>query len=273
MTRSRPIPTAPGRLRLLAGAALLLAPAGAYAQGTPAPAAPAAASVFEAVLPEANASTPNVSTEELKRALGDGRTLVLDTRPYREYALSHIPGAINVAPKPGMTMAQYTSDVAEVERIVRGDRARPVLLYCNGPFCGKSKRVAEELLAAGFTEVRRYQLGAPVWRALGNVMVVEAEGARHVFENDRTAYFIDARSPEAFRAGSVPGAKNVWAGQFDAAKDDGRLPMEDHNTRIIVFGGGAAQARTVADELAQRAAFHNVAYFPGTFEALQAALR
>jgi hypothetical protein len=28
-----------------------------------------------------------------------------------------------------------------------------------GPFCGKSKRLAEELLEAGYTNVRRYQLG------------------------------------------------------------------------------------------------------------------
>ena len=261
---------------ILASALLLSIPAGVSAQSSmshrSAPVAPDA-SIFEAALPEANARTPNIATEELKRVLEDGSTLVLDTRPYREYAMSHIPGALNVAPKPGMTMAQYTSDVAEIERLTEGDKTRPLVLYCNGPFCGKSKRVAEDLLAAGFQNVRRYQLGAPVWRALGNVMVVEAEGARHVFENDPTAYVIDARDPEVFRSGSIAGAKNIWAGQFDAAKDDGRLPMEDHNTRIIVFGRDAAQARTVAEELSQRAAFHNVAYFEGSFEAFRAALK
>ena len=46
------------------------------------------------------------------------------------------------------------------------------------------------------------------------------------------------------------------------AKDDGRLPMEDHNTRIVVFGRDAAQARALAEAIA-REAFHNVAYFPG----------
>ncbi len=263
-------------LRVAASVLSLLAPAGMYAQSA-APSSPVpemrAASVFESVLPETNAKTLNISTDELKRALADGSTLLLDTRPYREFAISHIPGALNVAPKPGMSMAQYTSDVAEVERLVQGDKTRPLVLYCNGPFCGKSKRVAEDLLDAGFTNVRRYQLGAPVWRALGNAMVVELEGARHVFENDKTAYFIDARNPEQFRTGSIPGAKNIWAGQADAAKDDGRLPMEDHNTRIIVFGNDAAQARMVAEELAKKAAFHNVTYFEGTFEVLRAALR
>jgi rhodanese-related sulfurtransferase len=44
--------------------------------------------------------------------------LVLDTRPHLEWAMSHIPGARDVAPKPGMPLSQYTSDVAESGRLV-----------------------------------------------------------------------------------------------------------------------------------------------------------
>lgn len=56
-----------------------------------------------------------------------------------------------------------------------------------------------------------------------------------------------------------------------AAKDDGRLPMEDHNTRIIVFGRDAAQAGAVAEAIA-REACHNVSYFEGDAAALREAL-
>ena len=61
-------------------------------------------------------------------------------------------------------------------------------------------------------------------------------------------------------------------GEVKKAKDDGRLPMEDHNTRIIVFGKDESQARLVAEALA-REAFHNVSYFAGNIENLQAAVR
>jgi rhodanese-related sulfurtransferase len=44
--------------------------------------------------------------------------------------------------------------------------------------------------------------------------------------------------------------------------------MEDHNTRIIVFGQDGNQARGVAEALA-REAFHNVAYFAGAYEAIE----
>jgi len=202
-----------------------------------------------------------------------GDSVILDARPRLEWAIGHIPGAVNVAPKPGTSISLYVSDVAEIDRIVGGDKRKPLVLYCNGPFCGKSKRLADELVGAGFTSVRRYQLGAPVWRALGKVMVIEAEGVRYVFAGDRTAVFIDAREPAEFSSDSLAGARNIPrslvlpgkdAGEVRAAKDDGRLPMNDHNTRIIVFGSDREQARHVAEAIA-REAFHNVAFFDGSY--------
>ena len=111
-------------------------------------------SVYQATLEEANQKTAEVSTDDLKRILANGSAVVLDTRPQREYAMSHIPGARNVAPKAGVSMSMYVSDVAEVQRLVGGDKTKPLILYCNGPFCGKSKRLSEELLAAGFTHIQ-----------------------------------------------------------------------------------------------------------------------
>jgi rhodanese-related sulfurtransferase len=233
--------------------------------------------IFHARLGETDARTPEISTEELKVLNASGPMLLLDTRPHLEWAIGHIPGAKNVAPKPGMPMSQYTSDVAEVERLVAGDKTRPLVLYCNGPFCGKSKRVSDDLIAAGHTDVRRYQLGAPVWRALGGVMVTELDGMRHIHEKDGTAVFVDTREPTEFAKGSLSGARNLPrtkvlpgrdVGEVKAAKDDGRLPMEDHNTRIVVFGQNAEQARAVAEAIVQEA-FHNVSYFDGSFDALQ----
>jgi rhodanese-related sulfurtransferase len=261
-----------GAVTALATALVLLAGAGASAQGP---------NVHQATLGEAIEKTAEVSTDELKRILASGSAVVLDARPHMEYAMSHIPGARNVAPKAGVSMSMYVSDVAEVGRLVGGDKTRPLVLYCNGPFCAKSKRLSEELLAAGFTSVRRYQLGIPVWRALVGLTEIELEAVQHVFRNDRTAVFLDARSADEFGAGTLPGGRSIPqgsvqpgkdVGEVRRAKDDGRLPMEDHNTRIVVFGRDAAQARGLAEAIA-REAFHNVSYFPGTFEALRSSVK
>lgn len=231
-----------------------------------------AQTIHQATLGEANPRTQEVSTEEVRRILAEGIATVLDTRPYLEYAISHIPGARNVAAKPGVSVSTYVSDVAEIGRIVSGDKAAPLVLYCNGPFCGKSKRLAEELLAAGFTNVRPYQLGIPVWRALGGVCETDLAGLRHVLAQDRTAVLVDVREASEFQKGTLPRARNIPrslvlegkdVGEVRKAKDDGRLPMEDHNTRIIVVGVDGAAARYVAELIAHEA-FHNVSYFAGT---------
>jgi hypothetical protein len=47
--------------------------------------------------------------------------------------------------------------------------------------------------------------------------------------------------------------------------------VEDHNTRLIVFGRDVADARYVAEALT-REAFHNVAYFRGSFDEARSAL-
>jgi rhodanese-related sulfurtransferase len=229
--------------------------------------------IFQATLLEPNQKTAEVSTDELRRILADGSAVVFDSRPRLEYAISHIPGALNVSAKPGVPMSLYVSDVAEIGRLVPDipDKATPLVLYCNGPFCGKSKRLGEELLEAGYANVRRYQLGAPTWRALVGAIQIEMDGVRYVRDGDRTAVFVDARSAEEFRAGSLPGARNIPSAEVTAAKDDGRLPIEDHNTRIIVFGADAEQARAATAEIAKNA-FHNVAFFDGTLDELVAGL-
>lgn len=237
--------------------------------------------ILRAVLGDGDRSAPEISTEEMKRVLAAGDAAVFDARPFHEFAMSHLPGARNVAAKPGVPMSDYVSDVAEIGRALGGDKSRAIVLYCNGPFCGKSKRLAAELAAAGYAHVRRYQLGIPVWRALGEPTQIEPDGLRRVLAEDRTAFVIDARDAGAFGAGSLPGAKSIPrggvltgkdVGALKEAKNDGRLPVEDHNTRIVVVGASPADARYVAECIAHEA-FHNVSFFAGSFQEALAAAR
>jgi hypothetical protein len=68
--------------------------------------------IDKAVIGETNQRTSEISTEELRRVLADPDAVVLDTRPAAEFSVSHIPGARNVAPKPGVAPSMYVSDVA-----------------------------------------------------------------------------------------------------------------------------------------------------------------
>ena len=216
--------------------------------------------VFDAILGDQD-KAPELNTNELRSALADPRVVVLDARPYEEYSVSHIPGARSVAGKPGTTPALYVADVKDVLRRFP-DRARLLVVYCNGLYCGRSKRFAADLVAAGYLNVRRYQLGIPAWRGLGGVTQVEKDALLQLLSRDQTAVLVDAREPGRDRP-PLRGARNIPLADTTKAKDDGRLPMTDHNTRIFVVGNDGAQARAVAEAIV-RDAFHNVSFFDGS---------
>ncbi len=241
----------------LAGAASMAATHTASAECT--------AGMLHATLAEPNQRTREVSTEEVRRILVDGSAILLDTRTRAEYAAGHIPSARNVDGPPSVA-------VTAVEQLAKGDKGRALVLYCNGPFCQASRRLAEQLVAAGFTDVRRYQLGIPIWRALGGPTEIELEGVVRIYGRDQTAVFLDARSAVEYARGSLKGAHSVPADQLASALKIAALPENDFNTRIVLFGGDPGQARALAEALSRRP-WHNVTYFSGSFEALRAAIK
>src|SRR6266498_2752292 len=215
--------------------------------------------IFQTTLEEANQKTLEVSTEEVQRILANRSEPLLDVRSAQEYAIAHIPGSINLYEK-------------EIERIQQAypNKSVQLVLYCNGPFCGKSKRLSEQLVKLGYTNVRRYQLGLPIWRALGNTVQTDLDGFKYVFKADKTAVYVDARTPAEFAKGTVPTAVNIQAGEAEKANEDGRLPYRDKGTRVIVFANSAGEARVVSEEIAKKA-YWNSSYFGGSFTDLRRA--
>jgi rhodanese-related sulfurtransferase len=222
-------------------------------------------SVYQATMAEPNQKTQEVSTEQVRRILVDGSAIVLDTRTRAEYAAGHIPSA-------RLVDGPSSEHVAVTERLVSGDKSKALVLYCNGPFCGASRRLSDQLVAAGFTNVRRYQLGIPIWRALGGPTEVELEGIVRIFKVDQTAVYFDARSAEDFAKGTLMGAYNIPPEILASGKLAGPMPEDDFNRRIVLFGRDFTQAHALAEFFSKRP-WHNVAYYPGSFESLAAAVK
>jgi len=200
-----------------------------------------------------------ISTEELIQILRTGRIPVIDVRPPKEYDVSHIPGSVNIFE-------------TEIDRMIDlcPDRSSGPVLYCNGPYCGKTSRVAESLSQKGVTNIKRYQNGLPVWRAFGNTAETHLSGFKYIFLSDKTAVFVDARIKDEYAAGTAPGAVNLQAGEIEKANQDGRLPYTDHGTRVIVFGNTISQARELTEAIAHRA-YWNSSFLSGTYEDLKKA--
>ena len=82
------------------------------------------------------------------------------------------------------------------------------------------------VIAAGLTNVRRYQLG---------ITQIELEGILQIYKIDQTALFFDARKAADFAKASLPGTHNVQADQLatDGLKK-APMPSNDFNTRIVL---------------------------------------
>jgi rhodanese-related sulfurtransferase/DNA-binding transcriptional ArsR family regulator len=95
-----------------------------------------------------------VSREELLARMRAGMVTILDVRPEDEFALGHLPGALNIP------LRELTARLGEL------DPAQEIVAYCRGPYCVLSYEAVAALRACGF-KVRRLEDGLPEWRAAG----------------------------------------------------------------------------------------------------------
>jgi rhodanese-related sulfurtransferase len=89
----------------------------------------------------------------LTRLEAQGVTL-LDVRPEHEYALGHLPGAINIP------LEELARRMAELPR------DQEVVAYCRGAYCALSADAVTALRAQGW-RARRLASGFPEWQAAG----------------------------------------------------------------------------------------------------------
>ena len=95
-----------------------------------------------------------VPRAELTRRIKQGLVTVLDVRPEDEFALSHLPGAINVP------LRQLKRQLSKL------DRKTEIIAYCRGPYCVLSFEAVAQLRKLGF-KARRLEDGLPEWKAAG----------------------------------------------------------------------------------------------------------
>jgi rhodanese-related sulfurtransferase len=95
-----------------------------------------------------------VSRKDLISRLRDGLVTVLDVRPEDEFALGHLPGAVNIP------LAKLKDRLDELPA------DREVVAYCRGPYCVLSFEAVAALRARGYL-VRRLEDGYPEWKAAG----------------------------------------------------------------------------------------------------------
>jgi rhodanese-related sulfurtransferase/predicted transcriptional regulator len=95
-----------------------------------------------------------VSRDTLLQTLRDGLVTLLDVRPEDEFAMGHLPGAVNIP-------------LADLERrLAELPANQEIVAYCRGAYCVLSFEAVASLRTLGF-KVRRLEDGYPEWKAAG----------------------------------------------------------------------------------------------------------
>ncbi|MEU1734183.1 rhodanese-like domain-containing protein [Streptosporangium sp. NPDC020145] len=98
-----------------------------------------------------------ISRADLLALLEAGSVQVVEALPADAFASGHLPGARNV---PDQVSAELAGQVAP-------DRAAPVVVYCSGPYCNRSKIAAAAFARLGYADVRVYAGGKQDWAEAG----------------------------------------------------------------------------------------------------------
>jgi rhodanese-related sulfurtransferase len=191
-------------------------------------------------------ATPSVAADELARLIGNGADLViLDSRPFDEYARISIPGATNVpgaelvlrarelAPSDDtmvvVNCAGRTRSIIGAQSLINAGLPNKVVALRNGTMgwslagfdCDSGKdrrppRVSREKLSYlpwAKTAARR------VAQACGVEIIDRARLDALRQDENRTIYLFDVRDPAEYEAGHIAGAISAPGGQLVQATD------------------------------------------------------
>ena len=116
-------------------------------------------SVVEEILHGLSEGQPSeaITRAELAERLQEGSVTVLDIRPKDEFAMGHIPGAIQI-------------DLSNLDKMVgQLDTATEIVAYCRGPYCVYAHQAVAILRQKGL-KARRLEGGLPDWRGEGRAV-------------------------------------------------------------------------------------------------------
>jgi len=186
---------------------------------------------IERVLARLPEGVPEMKPDELAALMESAPAeewFLVDARPPRRYAMSHIPGAVSI---PLAVLKEKGASV------LPGRKDTLLVFYCGGYTCGLSPKCAAIAKKLGYTNVKGMLAGEPGWKKAGHVTVSTQDYAA-----SGNVVLVDLRSPEEAAAGHLPGAVNIPFASLEDAEDD--FP-EEMGAPIIFYGRGDEPAQAV----------------------------
>jgi rhodanese-related sulfurtransferase len=212
--------------------------------------------------------TPRISAPELAARMKDGTDLVvLDGRPYAEYAKMNIPGGIccpngelalrvqELAPDPGTVIvvncAGRTRSIIGAQTLIDLGVPNPVYALENGTQGwyladlelehGAQRKYPEEIAPQALPALR--ERAQALARRSGVPMADAAQVRAWLADPARTTYLCDVRTAEEYAAGTLPGAQHTPGGQLIQATDQ---YVAVRGARLVLLDAEEVRAPVVA---------------------------
>lgn len=153
--------------------------------------------------------------------------LLIDSRPYEaKFVKGYIPTAVSL---PDSKFDELAATV------LPADKNALLIFYCEGYTCKLSHKGAAKAEKLGYTNVKVFAGGFPVWVASGNVPAVAIEYVHGLVAGDAPYLLVDSRPASKFHEGSIPTAVGISDTEF--AQKQGMLPA-DKGVELVFFCGG-----------------------------------
>jgi len=166
-----------------------------------------------------------VSTNYIKMVLNDRErvALIVDARPGIKYNEGTVPGALNLP----------FQEWDKLKGLLPNDKSTQLIFFCGGFKCDLSHKAAAKAKEMGYTDVRTYAEGWPVWKekstrafalvnpkAGGQAAVAEEapmntgeiakdELLKLLAEKPADFLLVDVRPAEEYQKAHIPGAVNI----------------------------------------------------------------
>lgn len=102
------------------------------------------------------AEYPDISIDDLKKAISDGKVAVIDVNGSSSFTKGHVPGAID-----------FASSQADLASKLPADKSTLVVAYCGGPSCSAYKAGAKKAEELGYTNIKHLSAGISGWKSAG----------------------------------------------------------------------------------------------------------
>ncbi|MCA9226655.1 MAG: MBL fold metallo-hydrolase, partial [Planctomycetales bacterium] len=192
--------------------------------------------------------------KDFQKAIDSGDAQLLDTRQMLAFGGGHIEGAINIGPRPELSV--WAGQMLDYEK--------PILLVVQDET--DLDWIVWQLAYTGFTRFAGYLVGGmKAWENAGLPLRKLSQMTVHEL-NDQidNVQLLDVRAPDEWEQGRIPGATHLYVADMRDGLDG--ASAFDKSKPVVTYCDSGYRA-DIAASLLQRRGFQDVRNVPGSWQA------